>query len=226
VQSVADKCSVRFLYTSAEPNAEPPPDELFVCDFGGVAGRLLTPWKLIARGVGTATDVVYQNPTAYPRAYLAKRATFAGADTALDAVLDATHDLREESFVEQPDAELAAGDDAGPEAATIEFDGTEEVRIRTQSAGPKLLVLTDRYDPNWRVEIDGRAAQARQVNYLFRGVAVPAGEHLVRWSYRPISFCWGSAISAVTLVTLLGLVLAKSRHPLTLPSPPVAGGEG
>jgi hypothetical protein len=210
VQSVADKCSVRFLYTSAEQNGGAPPPSLPVCDTGGVAGHEFAPWKMIARGVGTATDVVYENPTAYPRAYLAKRATYAAGETALDAVLEPTHDLRDESFVEQPLDELATGDDS-PGTATIEFDGSEEVTIQTQSTRPSLLVVTDRYDPNWRVQVDGRDATALRANYLFRGVIVPAGEHQVRWTYRPRSVVWGSAISLVTLVTLL--VLAARRSP-------------
>ncbi len=212
VQSVADKCSVRFLYTSSEPNAAPPPESLSVCDFGGISGHLLPHWKLIVRGVGMATDVVYQNPTPYPRAYLANRATFAGAETALDAVLNVAHDLREESFVEEQVGELVTNDDATPGAATIEFDEPEEVWIRTQSTSPRLLVLSDRYDPTWRVEIDGRAAQALRANYLFRGVTVPAGEHLIRWSYRPITFYWGCGLSAATLFALL--VMAGRREPL------------
>ena len=211
VQSVADKCSVRFLYTGSLPNAAPLPDNLSVCDFGGVDGRLFPNWKIIARGVGRATDVVYQNPTVYPRAYLARQATFAAPDTALDAMLDATHDLRDESFVEQTSDEIAVDNDTAPGVATIEFDGPEEVWIRTQSTSPRLLVLSDRYDPNWRVQIDGRDAHGLRANYLFRGVTVPAGEHRVRWRYRPTSFYWGSAISAVTLIALLGLMLVKGR---------------
>jgi hypothetical protein len=212
VQSVADKCSVRFLYTSSEPDAEPPRENLAVCDYAGVAGRQFPPWKLIARGVGATNDVVYQNPTSYPRAYFAKRATYAGTETALDAVLNVAHDLRDESFVEQQADELLTDDDAAPGTATIEFDGPEEVRIRTQSTSPRLLVLSDRYDPNWRVEIDGLEARAVRANYLFRGVEVPAGDHLIRWSYRPISFYWGLAISVATLMTLLGLMLVKGRR--------------
>ncbi len=210
VQSVADKCCVRFLYTSLEPKAGAVPESLAVCDSDGVPGHQFPPWKMVARGVGTATDLVYQNPTPYPRAYFATRVTYASAESALDAVLNASHDLRSESFVEQPLLVQVSENDSTPSVATIELDEPEEVVIRTQSTCEKLLVLSDRYDPNWRVEINGSTGQGIRANYLFRGVVVPAGEHLIRWSYEPTSFRWGCLISTVTLTTLILIVCLRN----------------
>ena len=181
-----------------------PPERLPVCYGDTIDPDSLPAWALVIRGVGAVTDLVYQNPSAYPRAYFAGLVTVTSPDRALDAVLDVSHDFRAESFLEDPVDGLATDVDAGsPGEAAIDYDGAEEVQIRTRSRVAALLVLSDRFDPNWRVQIDGRPAQALRANYLFRGVVVPAGEHAIRWTYRPASFAWGSTISVLTLAVLL-----------------------
>jgi hypothetical protein len=210
VQSVADKSAVRFLYTSSEQDGESVPRQLAVC------GRPeLAPWQLVVRGAGRSADIVYQNRTAYPRCYLAQRATFAPPGAALDAVLDVTRDLRQQSFVEDPDRQLAPDDDRTPGTATIEVDKPERIVVRTRSTARRLLVLSDRYDPNWRAEIDGSPAPSIRANYLFRGVVVPEGEHVVEWSYRPTLFYWGLGVSSVVLASLVVMTLANPSRART-----------
>jgi uncharacterized membrane protein YfhO len=67
-------------------------------------------------------------------------------------------------------------------------------------------VLSDTYDTDWRVEVDGLPAPMMRVNGLFRGVHLAAGEHTVTFTYHPSRFYLGSAISAITA---LGLALAR-----------------
>jgi hypothetical protein len=205
LQSVLDKCAVRFLYTNVQR------DKLNVCS-EGVEHSELPPWPLVQFGPGE--DAVYQNPTAYARAYFARKVTDADPEISLAAVLDMAHDLREHSFVEdlaepiqEPDVQRSPG------SVVFERDAADEVVLRTASEAPGLLVLGDRYDPAWRVEIDGGAARPLRANYLFRGVVVPAGEHTVRWTYRPASFVWGRAISVAALVVLSAfLIAARGRE--------------
>jgi hypothetical protein len=62
--------------------------------------------------------------------------------------------------------------------------------------------------------VDGRPAPLLRVNVAFRGVSVPAGEHLIEQVYRPWTVLYGLLIS--TLAALAGLaVLARAaprRH--------------
>jgi hypothetical protein len=209
LQSVLDKCAVRFLYTNLKR------DKLIVC--GDAEGsESIANWPVVQLGPGD--DAVYQNPTAYARAYLARRVTRADPETALTAVLDMRHDLRAHSFVEDP-AELMQPLDqhaASNGTVTFEKDGSDEVILRTESDTPGLLVLSDRYDRGWRVAIDGREARALRANYLFRGVMVPAGDHTIRWTYEPASFNWGLSISAATALVFVALLILSTRpHRLT-----------
>lgn len=59
------------------------------------------------------------------------------------------------------------------------------MEIRTASPVSALLITSDEFNPGWVVSIDGKPATPLRADYLLRAVLVPAGEHLVRWEYRP-----------------------------------------
>lgn len=54
--------------------------------------------------------------------------------------------------------------------------------------------MTDKFDSNRQVAVNGEAADLIPVKYLFRDFAVPAGSRRVMFSYRPVSFYLGAAI--------------------------------
>ena len=104
----------------------------------------------------------------------------------------------------------------------IRKDGLHEVQIETRLDSSGLLVLSDRYASGWQatVETGGqlRRAPILRTNRICRGVWLPAGEHVVRFVYRPPSYQWGSWISMAAGVVLLGclanalLASPKSRR--------------
>lgn len=65
--------------------------------------------------------------------------------------------------------------------AIIEKYETNEVMIKTDNDKTDLLVLTDIYYPTWKVEIDAKKAEIKIFDNIFRAVAVPTGEHLIRF---------------------------------------------
>jgi hypothetical protein len=69
----------------------------------------------------------------------------------------------------------------------------------------QLLVLADSYAPGWRASVDGQQVAIHPVNHLFRGVALGAGEHRVRFEYRPESVAAGAAPSLVAAPLWLAL---------------------
>ena len=61
--------------------------------------------------------------------------------------------------------------------------------------------------------MDGVPATIERANLLVRAVLLPQGKHVVRMVYRPASFRWGAALSALGLVTAaLLLVRARSKR--------------
>jgi uncharacterized membrane protein YfhO len=57
--------------------------------------------------------------------------------------------------------------------------------------------------------VDGRPAAILRTDYLYRGVVVPAGEHVVEFVYRPRSFLLGALGS---VLGLLGVCLLAARR--------------
>ncbi|MBI4490037.1 MAG: YfhO family protein [Deltaproteobacteria bacterium] len=79
-----------------------------------------------------------------------------------------------------------------------------QVTIRASLNGSGVLVLADSFYPGWRAYVDGKENEILRANLFFRGVPLPAGEHLVEFRYQPRSFAFGLVLS---LTTLAGLVL-------------------
>ena len=77
------------------------------------------------------------------------------------------------------------------------------MEVKTESAAPAILILSANHYPGWRASVDGRSVDVIRVNYNLRGVAVPAGNHLVTFVYRPKSVLFGLLISLSTLAALL-----------------------
>jgi uncharacterized membrane protein YfhO len=81
----------------------------------------------------------------------------------------------------------------------------EQIEVRTVSASPSLLVLSEVNYPGWRAFVDGKPAQVLTADYVLRAVPLPAGEHTVLLVYRPWTWPVGAAISLISLISLLSL---------------------
>ena len=68
---------------------------------------------------------------------------------------------------------------------------------------PGILLLGDTYDPGWRARVSGQSTPILRVNALFRGVALPPGDHVVTFDYQPRSFYAGALITFLTVLFLL-----------------------
>jgi len=92
----------------------------------------------------------------------------------------------------------------------------ERVDIRARLCAPGLLVLLDAWYPGWVALVDGTVAPILRVNYYFRGVMLPAGEHTVQYVYQPRSLAWGAGVTAVSGIILLGFIVVvwlRARGP-------------
>jgi hypothetical protein len=103
------------------------------------------------------------------------------------------------------------GEDAG-EAEIIE-ETPQRIVVRTSAEQPALLVQTDSYYPGWQATIDGVPAALLRADLLFRGVAVPAGEHTVELTYRPKKVLAALWIAPLALLSLLGLCVFQRPEP-------------
>jgi hypothetical protein len=161
---------------------------------------------------------VYTNSNALPRAFLVDRQrTVSGEDAALAAVTDPGFDARRVAVTERalpglPEQGAAVATGPAPGTARLIAYGRERAVVRAQATRPALLVLTDVDYPGWKVAVDGRPAEVERVNFLLRGVVLPAGSHTVEFRYEPASWRAGWILTLVSLLGLVGLALLGWRR--------------
>jgi hypothetical protein len=98
---------------------------------------------------------------------------------------------------------------APPGTARITADAAERVAITAHATRPGELVLSDTWYPGWQVTVNGRPEAVAEVDYLLRGVAVPAGTDHIVFTYDPQSFRHGWELSLAAGV-VLGVAVAGS----------------
>src|SRR4030095_9312569 len=139
---------------------------------------------------------VYENRCSVPRAHVVHEAVFVTSEAeALKAIRDTAFNPWRQVVLEAARQDLpvslpapATGSGSFKDAVRIEGASVNDVLVRVNQSAPGLLVLADTYYPGWTARVDGRPVPILRANYLFRGVAVPAGSHRVEFHYVPLSF--------------------------------------
>jgi len=154
---------------------------------------------------------VWRDAAALPRAYVARRVVRVPAGDVLTRMEQGG--IAETQAVLVADADGDVPDDGGGEA-TITLSEPQKVRLAVRANAPSLLVLLDAWSPDWQATVDDVAVRIRRANLVARAVRVDAGRHEVVFTYQPKAFSRGAAVSAVSVVVLVGIVLmTRDREP-------------
>lgn len=160
---------------------------------------------------------VYENPNAYPRAWVVHEVAVEPSHEAAVHRLDQPGtDLHRIAVLEQTPKRLprrlalpAAGANE-----SVQFRSYEPERmameVNTGSAG--LLVLSEMYYPGWVAKVNGKEVEIYPVDVALRGIAVSAGPNRIELEYAPFSFRAGAALSLLTLACVLAGCLYTLRR--------------
>ena len=165
---------------------------------------------------------IYENPGVLPRVQLLPKAIILKSDEeVLKAIQEVNFNPRESILVTVSEYERAQDDFfEGEESVPLNaFKGSAKilkytangVEIETECNDSSFLVLADNYYPGWKVYVNGIEKNVLRVNYNFRGVILPKGENKVRFSYEPLSFKIGAAVSFLSLFFIMAFFMIQRR---------------
>jgi len=87
-----------------------------------------------------------------------------------------------------------------------------EYVLDAENAADAYLVLSEAYYPGWRAEIDGKPAEVLPANHLIQAIRLPAGKHVVRFSYRSRFLGLGFGVAFLAAMVPVGIVLVRRRR--------------
>ena len=96
-------------------------------------------------------------------------------------------------------------------SATITFikNENDSVRYTSKASSEQLAVFSEvYYDKGWNAYIDGKQVPYAKVNYVLRGMMIPAGDHSIEFKFEPTLFFLSKNISAIASWLLFVLLLA------------------
>jgi hypothetical protein len=118
---------------------------------------------------------------------------------------------------------------APPPAATNQDSGIVEitgyapkdVSLKSDAPAPTVLLLNDRFEPAWKVAVDGKPQTTLRCNFLMRGVYLDPGTHTIEFKYQPPFHALYLSLAAIAVgIVLLGVVVvAEYRAPVAIPAP-------
>jgi hypothetical protein len=150
---------------------------------------------------------IYENLDVLPRSFLVNEWAYApDIEGSLDRMSDAEFDPRTQAILigDGENGEIQNGEGR----VSFNYYKPGDISLNVASNKPSLLILTDSIYPGWKATIDGANVEIHQADIYFRGVMVPEGEHIVKFSYEPTSQKLGINFSIIGLLCLvvLGLI--------------------
>jgi hypothetical protein len=190
------------------------------------ARYILTPRDSIPRRYEHVARVqatnIYRNRRAMPAAFIVHRAELVEDTQAVDMLRSPEFDyaglllLHDTS---KPLPGLGPGPQGADESVELTYGPGDTVVARARLNRRGHLVLSQQHYPGWQVEVDGRPAKLLRVDYLLMGVALPGGQHTVRFRFRPASFRRGLWLTGISCYVLLfGAFVAMRRKPRLAPA--------
>jgi len=155
---------------------------------------------------------VYENPDSLPRFFLVRRVRPAvSMEDALAMMRSPEFRPGEEAVVEGVSEEQGAAPAAGI-VRVVEYRN-RSVRLEVETSAPALLVTSEAWYPGWRAWIDGGERPLVLTNAAFRGLSVPAAEHIVEMRFEPAILWRSAAVSAVAwLAALAAFAFGDNRR--------------
>jgi len=102
---------------------------------------------------------------------------------------------------------------------TFTFDSTASIQLvkndndivtyKSKAASEQMAVFSEvYYAEGWNAYIDGKLTPHAKVNYVLRGMMIPAGEHEIVFKFEPTSYATGWKLTSYSSIAILLLLIA------------------
>jgi hypothetical protein len=126
----------------------------------------------------------------------------------LTTLADTNFNPRASAFVDIPAPASISASTNSPGAVKITKYQPRRVELSADVKAPSLLVLFDRWDPQWSVTVDGQKQSLIRADYIFRGVYLTPGNHQVHFRFRTPLRALYISLTAIVLAVFLCLYVA------------------
>jgi hypothetical protein len=150
-----------------------------------------------------------QNDNAFPRVYLANQyKVIPDRQQIYPAVLSGADDLRQTVYLEEEPGMPFGGASPGDTAFVSSRVG-DNVTVNCRTAAAQLLVMTETWFDAWQVTIDNQPAKLLRAYGALRAIAVPAGNHEIKFEFHSPRYTTGKLLTMITAL-YLALVIGLS----------------
>ena len=152
-----------------------------------VMNMLNTRYFLIPGEQGGAPANVQRNDSALGAAWFVRQVQPVSGPAAEMKALD-NFDPAQTAFIDQAAQPLQLPQISPDTTATIRLAhyNNDTIRYQTTAASPQFAVFSEIYYPaGWNAYLDGKKTDYYRVNYMLRGMPVPAGNHTIEFRFEP-----------------------------------------
>ncbi|SDS32242.1 YfhO family protein [Christiangramia echinicola] len=149
-----------------------------------------------------------QNPNAFGNVWLVNDIRWVENQNEEMLALEDT-DLRSTAVVNSEFKQILNEDFNFDPEASIELVSYQpnELKYNFSANSAQFAVFSENYyQPGWQAYLDGKPVSHAQVNYVLRGMNIPAGDHEIVFKFEPEVVKTGSTIALISSI-LIGLVL-------------------
>ena len=153
---------------------------------------------------------VQQNPDALGAAWFVKNVKFVTTPQQEMSALDNLN-TRDSAVALQSFDKVIKNTNTNDSASTIKLlNNNHDVITYSANTGSERLAVFSEiyYDKGWNAYLDGKQVPYAKVNYVLRGLMVPAGQHTVVFKFEPRSHAIGWTVTRICSILMVLLLLA------------------
>jgi hypothetical protein len=162
--------------------------------------------------------MLFEHRAPLPRAFIVHRYIGLPEEDVLSVLIQGNIELEDEVILEKG-VGFRIPPRQGVEKVNWTIRSLNEIQLEVLASAPGILVVLNTYHPGWRCMVDDSPAEVLRANHNFQAVIIPAGEHTVRFYFRPLGFLWLIFISyqIIFLSLMTCIIYTKVRHLKGLP---------